>query len=320
MTDTSSLDLDLALTAASEAPAPDWRTILLATDGSPACDDAVSFAREVALRSGAAVRVVTVCEPAKLAHDHSAPIFDALAESPAAGACVGLARQQVERLLGGVEHRMTVLRGAASEEILRHARATGADLLIVARRPRDFTAHLLRRDHLHRLMRASCCPVVAVGAGHGLLPRRIVAGVDFSPRSLDLVRSAARLADEGGALYLVHVKPDPPFGIPHPGRWLESYETGVRAGLEKLVRESAIPRSCVVETVVVHGHPGDALIDFARLAQADLIAVGRRNARFLDRFLVGNVGSRLARSAPCSLLVVPGNDGSAHGPDRRSRG
>jgi nucleotide-binding universal stress UspA family protein len=89
MTDTRSLDQDLALTTASAASAPAWRTVLLATDGSPACDDAVSFVREVALRTGAAVHVATVSEPTPLRRDPSAPIFDGLTEGPASAERAG---------------------------------------------------------------------------------------------------------------------------------------------------------------------------------------------------------------------------------------
>jgi nucleotide-binding universal stress UspA family protein len=56
----------------------------------------------------------------------------------------------------------------------------------------------------------------------------------------------------------------------------------------------------------VNGHPGVALVDFARGARADLIAVGTHGAGFFSRLVIGSVTTYLLRSAPCSILAVPG--------------
>jgi len=305
MTDTVSPDLGLLLASAAPSHRPAWRTILLAIDGSPACDSAVSVARELAVHTGAALTAIVVCGLPTMIHDSSAPVFDELTESTDGADRAAAVAHQLDRLLDGVGCPIAVHRGDVTAEVVLHARAVRADLIVVGRGRQDLITRIRGEGHVMQLVRAAPCPVLAVAAGHPR-PKRVVIGVDFSPRSADVVHAAMRVAADGASFYLLHVKPDPPFGLPHPGRWLQSYDAGVRAGLERLVREMAFPASCTSEAIVVHGHPGEAILKLARTAEADLIAVGRQGASVIDRILVGSVTTRLVHSAPCSLLVVPG--------------
>ena len=67
----------------------------------------------------------------------------------------------------------------------------------------------------------------------------------------------------------------------------------------------ALPPSHVVEPIVISGHPGVALAEFAQRAGADMIAVGVHGAGFFNRLVIGSVPTYLLRGAPCSLLAVP---------------
>jgi nucleotide-binding universal stress UspA family protein len=118
------------------------------------------------------------------------------------------------------------------------------------------------------------------------------------------------MADDA-TLYAVHVKPDPPFNAPHPGRWLESYDAGVRAGVEHFISKLDLSPAQHAEPVVFSGHPGVALAEFATTTQADLLAVGIQGAGFLNRLVIGSVTNYLLRSAPCSLFAVPAAEGEA---------
>lgn len=63
------------------------------------------------------------------------------------------------------------------------------------------------------------------------------------------------------------------------------------------------------ERKVLHGHPAKALIEYAEREGFDLIVVGRKGHKALERFMVGSVSRRLAIYAPCPVLIVPKKEG-----------
>lgn len=58
------------------------------------------------------------------------------------------------------------------------------------------------------------------------------------------------------------------------------------------------------ETLVVDGSPARALMEAARERSAELLVVGTHGRSGLKRWAMGSVASQVARSAPCSVLVV----------------
>lgn len=62
-----------------------------------------------------------------------------------------------------------------------------------------------------------------------------------------------------------------------------------------------LPASCLVQVTVLRGHPAEELVRHAKDAASDLIIVGRDP----KKCRAGTVPERLARMAPCSVLVVP---------------
>jgi nucleotide-binding universal stress UspA family protein len=59
-----------------------------------------------------------------------------------------------------------------------------------------------------------------------------------------------------------------------------------------------------IETLLLSGHPADELVDLAAERRSDLIVVGARGLTPSQRFLIGSVSQRVARHAPCSVLVT----------------
>lgn len=68
--------------------------------------------------------------------------------------------------------------------------------------------------------------------------------------------------------------------------------------------EHARLRGLDLATSVVSGHPAEAIIEYARRHQIDLIVMGHRGMSNLQRFLVGSVADRVVDHAPCMVLVV----------------
>ncbi len=59
-----------------------------------------------------------------------------------------------------------------------------------------------------------------------------------------------------------------------------------------------------VETLLVKGHAAEEILKTAKRIRADLVVVGSRGLTGLRRFLLGSVTHKVARHAPCSVLVV----------------
>ncbi len=55
---------------------------------------------------------------------------------------------------------------------------------------------------------------------------------------------------------------------------------------------------------VEEGHPGDMILARASEIKADLIVVGRRGIRGIERFLMGSVSSSIVNNSQCDVLVV----------------
>lgn len=309
MASTVSPDLAQAVVATAAPVTPSLASIVFATDGSADSDAAVLLAQSYADRTGATLRGVSVCEPLPVLYDGPpfSPVYipgnPELDEANRAAAV----RAQMLRLLGSdARIPSTVTTGEVGSAIAEYAQSVAADLIITGRGKHGVLDRLLGEEHLARLLRTATCPVLAAEPTLVAPPRRVAVGIDFSPRSLAVARLAKSLMAEDGAMYLVHVKPDPPFGVPHPGQWLKSYDNGVRTALEQVRAQLAFPATFVVEPIVVNGHPGVALADFAGQSRSELIAVGVHGAGFFNRLVIGSVTTYLLRGAPCSLLAVPG--------------
>ncbi len=55
---------------------------------------------------------------------------------------------------------------------------------------------------------------------------------------------------------------------------------------------------------IVSGHPAEAILDYVRQHEMDLIVMGHRGMSNLKRFFVGSVADRIVDHAPCMVLVV----------------
>ncbi|MCA9027542.1 MAG: universal stress protein [Planctomycetaceae bacterium] len=59
-----------------------------------------------------------------------------------------------------------------------------------------------------------------------------------------------------------------------------------------------------VETYPLAGHPADELVRFGEESHCDLIVLGARGMTPTQRFLLGSVSLKVAKHAPCSVLVT----------------
>jgi nucleotide-binding universal stress UspA family protein len=74
---------------------------------------------------------------------------------------------------------------------------------------------------------------------------------------------------------------------------------------------SRIPREVRWSVRVAVGGVDQSILEAARKEQVDLIVIGRRGTSRLATLFFGNTTGRVARRAPCPVLIVPAVEGSA---------
>jgi nucleotide-binding universal stress UspA family protein len=133
--------------------------------------------------------------------------------------------------------------------------------------------------------------------------KNILVATDFSPPSEAAIVYGRALARTFGAtLHLVHVIENlfltPMVADPH-----EIKVTRTRALQHHLTDEDRkVLRASVV--MVVSDSPPDAIIDYAKTANIDLIVIGTHGRSAMSQLLVGSVAERVVRTAPCPVLTV----------------
>jgi nucleotide-binding universal stress UspA family protein len=138
-------------------------------------------------------------------------------------------------------------------------------------------------------------------------PRRILVPVDFSDSSARALRHAAkRAAESGGSLIIVYV-------VPADYGWLGIGREELR-DLDRSLQRQAADRlrafadenvgDVAVDLEVRVGQPAEEIIAAARDSKCDSIMLSTRGLTGLDRYLIGSVADRVARLAPCPVVLL----------------
>lgn len=142
---------------------------------------------------------------------------------------------------------------------------------------------------------------------------KICCAVDLSEPSRVAMEEAAWLANRLGAeLTLVHVHIPPPAAASDVlvssrggalARAHENEETLARwlADAERGAGRPARSR-------ILSGDPAAEILRYAGEERCDLVVVGTHGRTGLTRVVLGSVAERVARQAPCPVLVVHGRD------------
>lgn len=139
--------------------------------------------------------------------------------------------------------------------------------------------------------------------------RRILVGLDGSPREARVLDTAADLATRYSAslvlMRAVGLPPEiPPEAWQNPALSVKEFlEAKALEGLERMARllPPAVRASCRLEVVVAT--PWQGLCVGAQSMEADLIVIGSHGYGGLDRVL-GTTAGRVVNHALCSVLVV----------------
>ena len=74
--------------------------------------------------------------------------------------------------------------------------------------------------------------------------------------------------------------------------------------IEKQLHNHQKDLPCQSQVEIVTGEPVEEIIRLANIYKADLILIGSRGLKGMQRILLGSVSSQIVTDAPCSVLVV----------------
>ena len=286
--------------------------ILVATDLGPSASEAVRQAGAQARSTGAKLGVCLAIPAGLGVH----PLFPQVNQAEAEALserrlhAEEALRAQVSAAVGDQPVEIFIEAGWPHAQVLRLAEEWRADLVVVGARGAAAPADVLLGQSAERIVRHAHCPVlIARPAPAG---GRIVIGTDFSDPALPAVHAGVAEARRTGArITLLHAIEDS-FGVTIQSGptwempWITAPEQRREAqdAARRWLDEALVLAGATGDAVVGFGDPATLLVAAAREGGAELVVVGTAGRTGLRRVLLGSVAEKVARTAPCSVLVV----------------
>ena len=136
--------------------------------------------------------------------------------------------------------------------------------------------------------------------------KKILTPIDFSDYSIRAMDSAYELVKETGAeLHVLHVVA-PYFTIVERSREMVRERDLADQAEEELERlkKDRLEDSKKVTTMVMIGPPVAKIVEYAAENTINLILLHTHGRTGLEHMVIGSVAEKLARTAPCSVLVL----------------
>jgi nucleotide-binding universal stress UspA family protein len=190
--------------------------------------------------------------------------------------------------------------GAAPWLIADEAWRHHADVIVIGLGAHGILERALGGETALDLAQLAITPVLAVPSAADSLPHHVIAGVDFSPTSVQAAMTAARWLTAGDTISLVHVS-----GAHPDASRADELRSVTTERLADLASRIEVQPGVRTEIREVHGETAHSLLHVAERSQADLIAIGSHGYGFWKRLAIGSVASKLLRLSTRSVLVVP---------------
>lgn len=290
--------------------------ILVPTDFSEGAEQALALGVDFAKRTGATLHLFHVMDP--LEGDHYSPLEFA----PEARALHKTADASVYEMLQksmepydteGLRVELVKQRSARiSSAITRYAEREKIDLIIMGSHGKSGFKRLLLGSVTAEVLRKAPCSVLTVPEKDGVKPgqiAKILVPIDLSDYSAEVLRWARDFAESYHAhLDVLHVVE--PFAFPTSITGINTiYDIvpDLHAKVETRMKELLSEIGGVSVSYRLHiadGHAANTILEFAEDLASDLIILGTRGLTGAERFFIGSVSDRVARSAPCPVLAT----------------
>jgi nucleotide-binding universal stress UspA family protein len=300
-----------------------YHTILVPLDGSAFAEQALPLALMIARRAGASLRLVHVhavyVQPdATGALLPFSPELDVQCQQQERTYLDGVVRHLAETSTVPVTAGLGI--GPAADGVLEEARARKADLIVMTTHGHGPWSRFWLGSVADQLVRRASVPVLLLREHAPATPpsgepsfRHMLVPLDGSHLAEQVLEPAVALGKLLGMRYtLVQVVEPVIFrGSEVAGSMpgavdltiLERREVEARAYLDRVAGRLR-GQSLDVETRVVVGEPAAAaVLDVARIAAADLVALATHGRGGLKRLLLGSVADKVVRGAHVPVLV-----------------
>ena len=294
------------------------KTIVVGTDFSPLSQVAIAAAVQIAKRFDAeALHVVHVVNTSSAASVFPYAVPEAqLANIYEEGAVRAKIRLE-DVVIDYPTERVfrTVHLGLPARVLAETAERVSADLVVVASHGFGPIRRTILGSVAGALIRSTHCPVLVVGEDRGSVRsfETVLAAVDLSNVSGDVLTHATEMTDDGGSLIALSMY-EHPLSTYDEGdilpRYLSDEEiAGVGERHKKAVAELAakVDRDNVEVRVEVMSKapPPVVILETAAMLRPDLIVVGTSGHNAWHRMIIGSTATKVLAEAPCPVLVVP---------------
>ncbi len=277
--------------------------ILLPLDGSLVSETTLGLAAAMARRLAAQLVVLRVTDPRAPLPAGAAGMAAALCQADQDGASEYLeriARDLTHRGVGGEVHWR---QGHPVDQIVRVAREERVDLILMATHGRSGPARWMLGSVAEGVLRVAPCPVLLARGHLGEFEgfQRVIVPVQSTQASQEALREVQAYLHPQARLTLVRATDDLVrlSAVRSDEAAYQEYLGALEAELAELDPGGRCARQ------VVDAAPAEAILAVANEQEADLIAMSTHGRRGYNRLVVGSVTERVARHAPCSLLVFP---------------
>jgi nucleotide-binding universal stress UspA family protein len=266
------------------------------------------MARALALHTGAAVQVISALRPnAMPTYAFDAVPYPVVPTPELLEGRAAMVQSQMNRLVpAAAPWPVTVRTGDPVREILDQAQTQDARLVVVGRGRHGLIERVLGGESVLRLLQLGETPVLAVERTLERLPRKVVIATDFSVFSQYAAQVALSLVAPDANVQLVHVAPTLSDSGPVLRDFAKEYRLQAQASFTHMIERLARP-GMHFTSLLLDGNAAMRLVEHLTACEAELMVTATHGYGFLRRMVLGSVAAELVRSAPCSLLCVPGS-------------
>lgn len=290
--------------------------ILFPTDLSDESLSVLQWASELAQWQEASLHVIHVIPASPLYQPEKIGLQDDLAELHTQ--MLKMLNQYVpDELIETDRYHTAVLSDySVSDRIIEYGEEHDIDLIITGTHGKSsFPNPSILGGTTGKLLRKSTSPMLTwrLGTEHTAWtpPKHILAPIDFSEHSMQVLRTAKKWAAHYGAalslLFVAEERVMPVFNDTLiPGIYVmkldaEQLEHAERA-MQKLFSETAGPE-VMAAYHIMQGHPAHEILEFTEKNDVDLIMMSSRGHHASSVFAIGSTTERVIRKAPCAVYM-----------------
>ena len=288
----------------------DVERILVPVDGSELAEDALPLAMSLAARAGAALRLVHVRDRLHPIYIDGLPVVDeSLHPLPDLHERTYLSRLR-DRLEAsdGVKVEAVILEGRIARTLAHHAKQVECVLIVMTTHGYGGLERFWLGSVADRLVRLSEVPLLlhkpspTPEHGEGFACERILVLLDGSERAEKILGCVEWIAKTMGATVQLREVVEPARDS-HDGDGAPVSHAEAQRYLREIADRLATSGVQASTHIEQHGEPASAILDHAREAGADLIALTTRGRGGVQRMLLGSVSDKVLRGTEVPLLL-----------------